>query len=473
MTSSNSTRADLPFWLSLDFHGDAVALVDKSSHAQISYRDLYSQVRSTAEQLHAPTRRLILLCAKNEIDCIVCYLSILFSGNVVYLVAATINHPSTTALIEQYRPDVLLWHSGTPDDSVWREYTLTGNIRGYNMLARRVVIDAPPPADLALVLSTSASTGNPKSVRLSARSVTLSAMQVADALRITSHERALLTLPIAHVYGLSVLNSHLYAGGSVVVGEGSVAHPEFWKTAAHFQPTSLAGVSYTFDYIRMQRLERAVIPSLRRLTHSGDRLPKETFHWIYEEFGRRELDLYLMYGQTEACGRMTVLLPEFLPERSDSVGRALRLSHVHISPPGEIVYRGPGVMLGYAQCRSDLNLGDCLSGTLHTGDLGHIDKQGFLYIAGRINRFCKIFGQRLNLDEVEDFFRDFQPIAVVATERTIVIFSENPRPQVHARVLDLARQSRLPAQLFQLRYISTLPRNAAGKIAYPLLALQA
>ena len=118
-----------------------------------------------------------------------------------------------------------------------------------------------------------------------------------------------------------------------------------------------------------------------------------------------------MYGQTEATARIAYVPPERLPDKLESIGLPIPGGSItlmeadrEITEPrvtGEIVYRGPNVMLGYATDRACLAKGDELNGVLRTGDLAFRDDEGYFQIVGRLSRFIKLFGHRMNLDEVE------------------------------------------------------------------------
>lgn len=121
-----------------------------------------------------------------------------------------------------------------------------------------------------------------------------------------------------------------------------------------------------------------------------------------------------MYGQTEATARMAVLPPERLADKLGSAGLALPGGRLEADDDGEILYHGPNVMMGYADTADDLSRGDDLGGVLRTGDLGRVDPDGFLHITGRLKRMAKIFGIRVNLDDVERMLRGSGPVAVTA-----------------------------------------------------------
>ncbi|HVV83915.1 MAG TPA: AMP-binding protein, partial [Kofleriaceae bacterium] len=341
---------------------------------------------------------------------------------------------------------------------------------------------APPPMhpDLGLLLSTSGSTGSPKLVRLSRAAVIANARSIAEALAIGPGEVAPTSLPIHYSYGLSVLTSHLAAGATILLTNDGLLTEAFWTAARAHRITSLAGVPYSYLMLRRIDLAKVAPPTLTTFTQAGGRLEPvlvRQYHRIASERGGR---LHVMYGQTEATARIAVLPPEELPARAGSVGRAIPggtlaidVDGTEYAAPGdvgEIVYRGPNVMLGYALDRADLARGDDQAGELRTGDLGYLDVDGFLWITGRSRRIAKVFGLRLNLDEVEALARAAAPgleVAAVGDADRVALFVVGAA----AEQLQAVRQAvvgRLgihPSGVV-VGSLTSMPRLASGKIDY-------
>lgn len=282
----------------------------------------------------------------------------------------------------------------------------------HTALIERYTTDQVHP-DLALLLTTSGSTGDPKLVRLSRGGVLANAGQVADSLGITGDDVAITTLPLFYSYGLSVLHSHLLRGATVILERTGIMRKDFWAAVNEHGVTSMAFVPSQYEMLRRLRFDPAKYPSVRTLTQAGGRLRTE----LVTEFAAKSR-LFVMYGQTEAGPRMACLPPSATREKPGSVGVAMPGGAFAIED-GEVVYRGPNVMMGYAETAADLARGDDQGGVLRTGDLGRLDDDGFLFITGRIKRIGKVFGVRINLDDVE---REF-PVAAVAGDDKLHVFT--------------------------------------------------
>ncbi|MCY1137520.1 AMP-binding protein [Actinoplanes sp. Pm04-4] len=272
--------------------------------------------------------------------------------------------------------------------------------------------------DLAVLLTTSGSTGNPKLVRLTADAVRTNAEQIAEVLGITGDEVAVTTLPLFYSFGMSVLNSHLIKGATIVLERTGIMQRDFWTAVNEHGVTSLAFVPSQYEMLRRLRFDPAKYPTVRSLTQAGGRLRTDLVTDFSERMATVGGKLYVMYGQTEAGPRMATLPPARLAEKLGSVGQALPGGEFTIEDD-EVVYRGPNVMMGYAETAADLALGDVQGGVLRTGDLGRVDDEGFLFITGRIKRMAKVFGVRINLDDVEKNF----PVAAVAGDDKLVVFA--------------------------------------------------
>ncbi len=380
--AATSTRlaAGLPWLASLGEHGDQAALITASG--VLSHADLAGRVDDVTERLAGP-RRLVLLEGTNTVTTVVTYLAALTAGHVVLLAAAGASGPSE-ALRAAYDPDIVV-----------------GADAAIEVVRAESAHDLHP--DLALLLSTSGSTGSAKLVRLSWDNLAANTDQIAEYLGIRPDDCAATTLPLTYCYGLSVLHSHLSRGAAVLLTDLSVVDPCFWTLFREARATTFAAVPHTFEMLERIDFEHLDLPHLRYVTQAGGRMdPDHVRHWA--GIGRTHgWDLFVMYGQTEATARMAYLPPQLALEHPTAVGLAVPGGSIEIED-GEIVYRGPNVMLGYAESPADLARGRTVA-ALHTGDLGRITKAGLLEVTGRKSRFVKVLGHRVDLDTLETRLR--------------------------------------------------------------------
>ncbi len=172
---------------------------------------------------------------------------------------------------------------------------------------------------------------------------------------------------------------------------------------------SFAGVPYTFAMLKRINFDKIELPTLRTMTQAGGKLSEEYIRHFLSYATKNRVKFFVMYGQTEATARISYVPAEKLSQKIGSIGIPIPGGEVKIindgievtrpNEIGEIVYKGNNVMMGYAENRKDLSKGDELNGVLFTGDLGYKDEDEFLYVTGRLKRFIKIFGLRVNLDE--------------------------------------------------------------------------
>ncbi|HEX4814848.1 MAG TPA: AMP-binding protein [Nonomuraea sp.] len=410
--------------------------------------ELAGQVARAAEALSRLRPGPLFCGMRNTLTSVLRYLAAWRSGRPIALLDPDLPAATLADLAARFRPAALLGFTHAADGSP---------------PARRDVPD--PHADLAVLLATSGSTGNPKLVRLSRRAVQANAEAIATALTITPGETAPTSLPLHYSYGLSVLNSHLAAGATVVLTEAGLLERSFWTHLDAHRCTSLAAVPYQYEMLRRLRYDRAEHPTVATLTQAGGRLSPE----LTKEFAAQADRFFVMYGQTEATARIAVLPPDRLTDKPGSVGPALPGGRLHVDA-GEIVYHGPNVMMGYAETAADLARGDDLGGVLRTGDLGHLDAEGFLYVTGRLKRIAKIFGVRVNLDDVERLLRGSVPVAATSGDDRVTVWAEGLDA---AGCAGLAR--RLGAALrvhwsgFDVRAVDRLPLLPTGKIDYRAL----
>lgn len=463
--------AGVSFASGLARHGDrpAVLLPPSAGGHALTYLDLARRVDDTVRAL-GPTRRLVALEAENSVATLTAYLAALAGGHPLIVLPAG-KDGAAQAIVAAYDPDVVITDAPGRDEPLLHE--------------RRPGTRHELHPDLALLTSTSGSTGSPKLVRLSAENLEANAAAIAQYLHLRPEDRAATTLPFSYCYGLSVVNSHLSVGASLALTDLSVVDPCFWDLAREHRITSFAAVPYTFELLERVGFEDMDLPHLRYITQAGGRLdPERVRH--YARLGRRRgWDLFVMYGQTEATARMAYLPPDLAEEHPGAIGVPIPGGTFRLEPvPGledrELVYSGPNVMLGYAESPADLALGRTVQ-DLRTGDLARRTPEGLYEIVGRRSRFVKIVGLRVDLGRVERMLADDGAVAAAAgTDRTLVVATEHPAAadgadedgDLRLAAKDLAARLGLPRAAVVVRAVESIPRLPNGKTDYlAILAL--
>lgn len=126
--------------------------------------------------------------------------------------------------------------------------------------------------DLAVLLSTSGSTGSPKFVRLSYSNLGSNAISIAQYLSISEVDRPVTTLPMSYSFGLSIINSHLIKGATILLSSKSVIERGFWEFVKEQRATSLSGVPYTFEILKKIKFFKMPLPHLNTITQAGGKL---------------------------------------------------------------------------------------------------------------------------------------------------------------------------------------------------------
>jgi acyl-CoA synthetase (AMP-forming)/AMP-acid ligase II len=445
----------VPFATALETLGDRTALI--TADGALTYRELARRADEIAARL-GPVRRLVLVAAGNDPQTVANYLGALRAGHVVLLTPR--DPDAIDTLTRAYAPDVIL----TGADAIERHPTTAHTLH----------------PDLALLLSTSGSTGSPKLVRLSHENLQANAEAIAASLRIRPDDRAATTLPLHYCYGLSVLNSHLRQGAAVILTCRSVTDPEFWALFRRERGTTFPAVPYTFDLLDRIGFADLDLPHLRYITQAGGRLAPDRVR-RYAELGRtRGWDLVVMYGQTEATARMAYLPPDRAATAPDAVGVPIPGGHIHLDPvagagpdEGELVYRGPNVMLGYAEHPDDLGRGRDVD-ELRTGDIARRGADGLYRIVGRRSRFLKLFGLRVDLQRVESRLAEQGVTAYCAGNDELLVIAVEDRTVGAGGAAAVRRRvsavTGLPASAISVHLCARIPRLASGKPDYPAIA---
>ena len=441
----------------------------------LSYHELAEM--STGMASAVPSRALVFLLTRNSFAAIAGYVGFIQNGIVPVMIDAALDVGLLTALRAAYRP-CYAWVPAERAEEFQPSRTI---LRRDEYVLLDLVEKNPFPLheDLALLMTTSGSTGSPKLVRQSYENLHANTSSIAAYLHLDETERAVMNLPLHYVYGLSILNTHLAVGASVVVTEKTLFDRSFWQLVRDKEVTSFSGVPYTYAMLKRLRFFRMDLPALRTLTQAGGKLDPELhseFAGYTDAHGKK---FVVMYGAAEATARMGYLPPQDALEKVGAMGIAIpggRFALVDetgaeitaADTVGELVYYGANVTLGYAESGADLARGDERHGRYETGDLARRDADGYYSIVGRKRRFLKMFGKRTNLQEVEHILRQHFgdiDLACAGVDDHLHVFmtQEELVPEI---VPFLSAKLGLHHSAFTARCIAEIPKNASGKTVY-------
>lgn len=450
------------FAATLEKFGSRPALILPGERV-ISYAQLARRCDNFATRL-PKGKQLLLIETRNDYPTIFAYLTGLRRGDTVMLLDAELAPQLKEKMISAYKPDL-----------TWRREQ-----ENYRLNSEISTNKTPLHDELALLLSTSGSTGSPKCVRLSLNNLASNAAAIAKYLALTPSERAITLLPLHYTYGLSILNSHLAVGAAIVVQQQGILDKDFWRTMREEKVTSLSGVPFIYETLAKIRFASMKLPDLRYLTQAGGRLAPALVEEFAQLCDRRDWRFYVMYGQTEATARISYLPPAKALSKPASIGNTIPRGKLILQDeegkeicqpdqPGEMIYRGPNVMLGYAEGRADLSRGDELNGVLETGDIARYDADGDLYIVGRKKRFIKLFGQRFGLDQIESHLRAQGIIAACGgrDDRLEIVIEGDQDPEELRKAI--AGEYRVHSRAIRVSYCPELPKTSSGKIDYATL----
>lgn len=345
--------------------------------------------------------------------------------------------------------------------------------------------------DRAAIVYTSGSTGQPKGVTLTHRNLVANTHSIVEYLRLTSDDRVMVVLPFHYVYGKSLLNTHVAAGGSVVIENRFMFPQKALDTLEATAATGLSGVPSTFAILlNRSNLAERPLPALRYVTQAGGAMAPELQRRLVDALPGKQI--VIMYGATEASARLSYLEPADLPRKFGSIGKAIPNvelcvlredgTEADVGEVGELVARGQNIMEGYwndpeetAAVLDELGY--------HTGDLGRRDDEGFLYVVGRNREMIKSGAHRIAPKEIEEALLEHPQIheaAVVGVPDEILGESisafVSARPEENPASEEILNWCKLRLPSYKvpntLRILKELHRSAAGKIDKLFLAKQ-
>ena len=406
---------------------DVAVITDKNE--VIQYKILLNCINEFNQQINSYKRSTFMIICTNTLGSLVGYLSGLRYGNVPLMLGRDVDYESVKKYELSYKFNYL-WAPNAWLNREANEYLDKSEILfskyDYSLVRLndgRINLNK----NLALLLTTSGTTGSNKLVRISRENILSNTKAITEYLDISDRDRAITSLPMNYTYGLSVINTHLYQGGTILLTERKPFIKAFWDFFCKYNGSSFAGVPYTYELIKKMGIMSDNIDSLRTFTVAGGKIgitEEEYFTSYAEQFGKKFI---VMYGQTEATARISYRPWKDIREKKGSIGIAIPGGKMWLEDEqgnevtktyahGELMYSGKNVTMGYAFERDDLSKDDERNGILNTGDLGYIDEDGYFYVIGRGDRCVKMNGHRLDLEDMEDALREKYPTCSIRCE---------------------------------------------------------
>lgn len=389
---------------------------------EYSYNDIYNRVMLHTEQLINLKSRNVGIFIQNSVNYVIAYFSITYLDRIVIpfdvnsrleQILSTIaycelelvitdNHyfEYLSTVVQEGKKRIVLYNLDYPEKC----YIYEGNKE------EKIWEKADPGEDVAIMLHTSGTTSNPKKVMLTHDNLISNVKSNIESLALTENDRSLIVLPMCFGYcNTSQFLTHFYLSGSIVIYDGIFVPRRFLYYIEKYKCTNTTCVPSMLYLLVKSNLQRYDLPLLRYLCFGGGKISNEILLKTIDMLPNT--GIVQTYGQTEASPRVTCLLPEDSLRKLGSVGKPIPGVSVKIfdennmevkeGVEGEIVVRGKNVMKGYYK-HQDITEKVIVDGWLHTGDIGRIDSEGYLYIVGRIKNTIISGGLNIYPEEIEE-----------------------------------------------------------------------
>lgn len=278
------------------------------------------------------------------------------------------------------------------------------------------------PGQIAALMFTSGTTARPRAVCVTHRNIQANTASIIAGLGIGPEDRMLVVLPFHYCFGTSLLHTHLRVGATLVLASNAALPEVLLNDMEAHSCTGFAGVPSVYQMlIRGSTFSRRSLPALRTFQQAGGKLQLA----LIDELAalRPDAQIFIMYGQTEATARLSVLPPEQLHAKRGSIGRGLpgvelrvvNDAGTEVSPGevGQIIARGDNITAGYLG-EPEATARTFAGGVLHTGDLALVDDDGYIYIVDRQSDFIKPLGHRVSSQEIEACVAGLPEVVVAA-----------------------------------------------------------
>ena len=452
-----------------------VALIDNNGK-KLRYLEILKFVNELEKRIKK--KSLVLILADNKIGSIISYICCVKLKYVAILIDKKISENDLKKLLKFYKPNYVFSAEEFSLLNINHKkiYNIYDSCLYHTNKKKLKLLN-----NLQLLLPTSGSMGSVKFVKLSRENIFSNAISIIKYLKIRKFDKAITNMPFYYSYMLSVINTHIHKGASILVTNETIVQKKFWNIYKKQKITSFNGVPYIYELLDRIGLEKVYLKSLRYITQAGGKLNDELTKKYFTFCKKKKVNFFIMYGQTEASPRISYLENDKVLKKIGSVGKPIPGVKIYIKDQnkkkitrpyveGNIFCKGKNIMLGYANNYKDLSSKKKIF-ELNTGDIGFFDDDEYFYIKSRSKRIAKIYGVRIDLQELENKMLKLGIKVLSANRDNKIGIFYNPKIKFNLKKMKdkVYNLTNLNLKIFNFISLKKIPRTNTKKIDYKKL----
>ncbi len=449
---------------------EKIAIIAKDN-TKITYFDLYRKVNYVSKLISS--RSVCLIKTSNSLEGLLIYLACLQKKTVAILLDNNTKENSFHEIINRFKPNYIFSDLENFENKNYKKYN-NEILSGFYILKQSKKFNINK--SIALLISTSGSTGSVKFAKISYKNLLSNTINIINYLKISKSDRTITNLPIFYSYGLSVINTHIFSGASLILTDKALIEKSSINLVKENNITNFNGVPFTYDIIFKFKLEKYYLSKLKFLTQAGGKIKEDSFNRIIS-FLKNKIKFYIMYGQTEASPRMSYHLVKNKNFNNGIIGKPIKGGQFFLldkknkkisktNTIGKLFYKGPNVFLGYASSYLEMKKNQSSSRLLDTGDMAKFNSNNQFILVSRDSRFIKIEDKRINLDDIEYKLQQNGINALCTGSEHIFIWYTVKGIEVNEIYKIIKENFLITKRVITLKYINNFPKNSAGKILY-------
>jgi long-chain acyl-CoA synthetase len=445
----------------------------------ISYKRLDELINSLSISLsNLKKGSIISIFLENSVDYVVSYLGILNAGMIAHLIPTNLSDEKIIQQLNNANPDLIISSNSLIDKIKNIRYDCKKVITSELICNESVMNDYElAENDISYLIYTSGTTGEPKGVPITHANVNFTTRNIINELDYNSSDINILPLPLSHSFGLGCLHASLSVGSTLVLLKNAGNTMNILESIKKNNATTLAVVPLTLNKIlkEHENIYSDYIGNLRLIMTNSTSIPVDTVKNYRTVLKNGKIATY--YGLTEAS-RSTFMIFDQLG-REESVGKPPHGIEIRIKSEssnelesGEILIKGKNVINHYWKNEQEDKI---IDGWIHTGDIGHKDADGYLYLDGRLDGLINIAGEKVMAEEIEKVVRvltGVEDIVVVGMKNEMFgqiikafvkksINNEITKSEILSYCIKNLESFKVPREI---EFIKDFPRNEFGKI---------